>query len=237
MTRKEKNVNKIVTTDELQTILELHRKWLRSEPDGVRANLYGANLRGANLSGADLYGANLNEANLRGANLYGANLRGANLYGADLYGANLSGADLWRANLYGANLRGANLYGANLSGADLFGAKNVPFIPMACPDTGSYIGYKKVPGFIVKLEIPSDALRSSATGRKCRANKARVLAIENLDGTNAMVDSCASKYDPNFTYCVGEIVEVADFNPDRWIECAPGIHHFINRQEAVEYVL
>ena len=222
MTRKEKNVNKIVATDELQTILELHRKWLRSEPDGVRANLSGANL---------------NEANLRGANLSGSNLWRANLWRANLSGAYLRGANLSGANLYGANLNEANLREANLSGADLFGAKNVPFIPMACPDTGSYIGYKKVPGFIVKLEIPSDALRSSATGRKCRANKARVLAIENLDGTNAMVDSCASKYDPNFIYCVGEIVEVADFNPDRWIECAPGIHHFINRQEAVEYVL
>ena len=200
-------MNKIVTTDELQTILELHRKWLQSEPGGVRANLRGANLRRADLEGADL--------------------RGANLWRADL----------WRADLRGANLWGANLWRADLGRADLRGAKNVPFIPMACPDTGSYIGYKKVPGFIVKLEIPSDALRSSATGRKCRANKARVLAIENLDGTNAMVDSCASNCDPNFIYRVGEIVEVADFNPDRWIECAPGIHHFINRREAVEYVL
>ena len=215
-------MNKIVTTDELQTILELHRKWLQSEPGGVRANL-----RGANLWRADLEGADLKRADLRGANLWGVDLKRADLWGADLEGADLRGANLWGADLRGANLRGANLWGA----------KNVPFIPMACPDTGSYIGYKKVLGFIVKLEIPSDALRSSATGRKCRANKARVLAIENLDGTNAMVDSCASNYDPNFIYRVGEIVEVADFNPDRWIECAPGIHHFINRREAVEYVL
>ena len=225
-------MNKIITTDELRTILELHRKWLRSEPDGVRADLSGANLRRADLWGADLWGADL-----WGADLSGADLRGAYLGRANLWRANLWGADLGRANLSGANLWGADLRGANLWGADLRGAKNVPFIPMACPDVGSYIGYKKVPGFIVKLDIPSDALRSSATGRKCRANKARVLSIENLDGTNAEVDSCASNHDPNFIYRVGEIVEVADFNTDRWIECAPGIHHFINRQEAVEYQL
>ena len=230
-------MNKIVTTDELQTILELHRKWLQSEPGGVRANLRGANLWRADLWGANLRGSDLKRADLWGANLWGADLWRANLWGANLKRADLRGANLWGADLEGADLEGADLRGANLWGANLRGAKNVPFIPMACPDTGSYIGYKKVLGFIVKLEIPSDALRFSATGRKCRANKARVLAIENLDGTNAMVDSCASNYDPNFIYRVGEIVEVADFNPDRWIECAPGIHHFINRREAVEYVL
>ena len=70
-----------------------------------------------------------------------ADLYGANLSGADLRGANLRGANLRGANLYGANLRGANLRRANLSGADLSGAKNVPFIPMACPDTGSFIAF------------------------------------------------------------------------------------------------
>jgi hypothetical protein len=111
---------------------------LRNEPEGARANLYGANLygadlyganlSGANLSGANLYGADLYGADLSGADLYGANLYGANLYGADLYGANLSGADLYGANLYGANLYGANLYGANLSGADLCALGDMTYI-------------------------------------------------------------------------------------------------------------
>ena len=34
---------------ELDEILELHRKWLNGEPEGVRANLQGANLRKANI--------------------------------------------------------------------------------------------------------------------------------------------------------------------------------------------
>ena len=53
----------------IQKILDLHVKWLRSKPDGERANLTRANLEGANL-----WGANLEGANLRGANLWGANL-------------------------------------------------------------------------------------------------------------------------------------------------------------------
>ena len=110
--------------EELQKILEAHKKWINSEDDGVRAYLRGANLRGAYLSGAylrsaDLRGANLRSADLRGANLSGANLSGANLSGADLRGANLSGANLSGADLRGANLRGAYLRRADLRGANL----------------------------------------------------------------------------------------------------------------------
>ena len=122
---------------DLNKILDLHKKWLGNNPDGVRAelreadlrlanlgeadlrwaNLRGADLRGANLRGADLRGADLRWADLSGANLRGANLRGANLRGANLRGADLRGADLRWADLSGANLRGANLRGANLGGA------------------------------------------------------------------------------------------------------------------------
>lgn len=170
-------------------------------------------------------------ANLRGADLRGANLRGANLIGADLRGANL-----FKADLRGADLSGADLSGANLRGADLSGAKNIPYIPMACPDSGSFIGYKKANGYIIQLEILSDARRSSATGRKCRCDKAKVLEIQNLDGTPSGIDSVVSVYDSNFIYTVGSIVEEPKFCEDRWNECAPGIHFFINRREAVEYV-
>ena len=208
------------------------------------ANLYGAYLRGANLYGADLYGANLCGADLRGADLRGANLRGANLYGAYLRGANLRGADLYGANLRGANLYGANLYGANLRGADLYGA-DLPELAIAktsiLPDEGDIIGWKKAyvddtTPVIVKLLIPSDAQRSNATGRKCRASKARVLDLQDKQGNSLPPDTTAlSEYDTDFTYKTGETVQVENFDTDRWNECAPGIHFFITRIEAVEY--
>ena len=154
----------------------------------------------------------------------------ANLSGADLYGANLS-----RANLSRADLSRANLYGADLSGADLYGAKNVPFIPMACPDTGSFIGFKKASGHIVMLGIPEDARRLSATGRKCRCDKAIVIRIEEMDGTTSDLTEVVSDHDSSFVYKVGKMVSVPNFCEDRWQECSAGIHFFINRQEAVNY--
>ena len=165
-----------------------------------------------------------------------ADLRGADLCQANLHEANLSGADLYQADLRGANLHEANLYQANLRGADLHEAKNLNF-PIACPEEGSFIGFKKCQdGKIVKLKIPVDALRCSATGRKCRCSKAKVLSITNIDGTDANVGMAISKYDRNFIYKVGETIEVPNFNTDRWNECSTGIHFFITRQEAVDYV-
>ena len=155
---------------------------------------------------------------------------------ADLYGADLRRANLRRANLYEADLYGADLRRANLSGADLHEAKNLNF-PIACPEEGSFIGFKKCQdGKIVKLEITVDALRCSATGRKCRCSKAKVLSITNIDGTDANVGMAISKYDRNFIYKVGETIEVPNFNTNRWNECSTGIHFFITRQEAVDYV-
>ena len=154
---------------------------------------------------------------------------------ADLRFAKLRDADLIGADLRGVDLRGADLRYADLSGVDLSGAKNVPFIPYACPDTGAFIGYKKANGYIVELEILQNARRCSATGRKCRCDKAKVLSIQYLDGNIASIKSVSSGYDSNFIYTVGEIVEEPNYNEDRWDECSEGIHFFINRQEAVDY--
>ena len=201
-----------------KTVLEA----LKGEADLREANLREADLYGANLSGANLYGADLREADLREANLREANLREADLYGADLREANLR-----EANLREANLREANLYGANL-----YEAKGTY---MACPTDGSFIGWKKASGYIVKLQIPEDARRSSAGGEKCRCDKAFVIEIQNFDGTNADIETVCSDHDKNFVYTVGATVEVSDFDDDRWNECAPGIHFFIDRRAAVEY--
>lgn len=157
---------------------------------------------------------------------------------ADLTGAVLTGAVLTRADLTGADLTGADLTGADLTDAVLTRATVSVYtvgFALSCPDTGAFIGWKKAHGKIVKLLIPVDAKRSSATGRKCRCSKATVLAIENIDGSKAECDSVASNCDSGFVYKIGNTVEVANFCEDRWKECAPGIHFFITRQEAVLY--
>ena len=160
-----------------------------------------------------------------------ADLRGANLREADLWRA-----DLWRADLREADLRGANLWRANLREADLRGAKNIQ-MPLACPEQGEFISWKKGKGVngmpaIIKLKILEDAQRTSATGSKCRCDKALVLGIETEEGD---VEEARSIYDASFVYRTGEMVSVPNFDPNRWNECAPGIHFYINRQAAVEY--
>lgn len=170
-----------MTKEELKNVLDLHRKWLNNEDDGVRANL-----QGANLLGADLLGADLREANLQGA--------------------------------------------------DLWGAKNIPFLPFACPEKGEFVAFKKCNGYIVELLIPADAKRCSATTRKCRASYAKVLSITTLSVEPVKTDSVTNTaYSPNIVYKVGEFVYPDEFDDDRWNECSHGIHFFINRQEAVEY--
>jgi hypothetical protein len=187
-----------------------------------------ADLRGANLSETNLEGADLEGANLRGADLRWTNLRRADLTDADLTGADLEGANLRGADLRGADLRFADFTGANLTGAALY-------YPIACPEEGSFIAWKKAGDCIVKLEVLADAKRSSATSRKCRCDKAKVVAIEEKKGSESHITEVSSNYDKEFIYRVGEVVSVENFDDNRWAECAPGIHFFITREEAVEY--
>ena len=237
-----------MTQEELNKIVEQHQHWLKEGCDGwedMKADLGGANLREADLRGADLGGADLREANLREADLRGADLGGADLREANLRGADLGGADLREANLREADLRGANLRGANLSEADLRGAKNIDsvtynehtsFFALQCPETGAFTAWKKaiVAGqggaCIVELLVPSEAKRSSATSRKCRVSKAKVLSIKSIDGKEDF-DKAIAQYDNSFVYEVGQFVEPKNgFGEDRWVECDAGIHCFITRK-------
>ena len=174
--------------------------------------------------------ASLNHANLDGASLDGASLRGANLRGASLDGASLN-----HANLDGANLRGAYLVDANLRGASLDGAKDIPYIPLNCPSDGAFIGWKKVYGFLVKLEIPEDANRSSATTTKCRCDKAKVLEVTNINTNEQVSEIINESYNQLTHYKVGEMVYPDKFDDNRWNECSNGIYFFINKQDAIDY--
>jgi hypothetical protein len=203
------------------------------------AYLSGADLSGADLSGAYLSGAYLSGADLSGADLSGADLRSADLSGAYLSGANLSGADLSGANLRSANLRSAYLSGANLRSANLSGAIDADYaiaMTRILPE-GDIIGYKKAYDcktynkVVVKLRIPAEAKRSSAFGRKCRAEYAEVLEIIGENSVKAKSD-----YDSSFTYEVGQIVRPTKPFDDNWQEeCASGIHFFITKLEAENY--
>ena len=229
---------RIISSEELKTILENHRHWLAEDCDGWEAMC--ADLNDADLRNADLSLASLHYADLRNADLSYADLSYADLSRADLRSADLSYANLSGANLSGANLSRAAMKEAILNYADIRGAKNLPYIPMVCPEEGAFIGWKqakvgRLAYVIVKLEVPASAKRSSATSRKCRCDKAKVLEIYNFDGTVAKERKCYARYDNSFIYEVGKTAKVDDFDEDRWNECSQGIHFFMSRQEAIDY--
>ena len=212
--------------EQLQKILANHKNWLFGK-EGEKADLSNADLSNADLSYANLNYANLIDADLSNASLIGANLSYANLSYANLSYASLIYADLSKANLNYANLSNASLIGANLN--DALSNNNTSMYHLQCPEEGSYIAWKKCRNeVLIKLLIPEDALRSSATSRKCRASKATVLEIIGAE-------YAVSKHDSTFTYKVGGTLEVEDFDTNRWEDCSTGIHHFITRAEAESY--
>ena len=242
---KEDNTIKDTLIEALKNDADLRGAYLRGAYLRDAYLIY-ADLRGADLSGADLRGAYLRGAYLRGADLSDAYLRGADQSDAYLSDADLSSAylrdaclrdaDLRGAYLIYADLRGADLRDAYLSDADLSGAKQIPYIPLACPSDGAFIGWKKVGRYLVKLEIPEDAKRSSATTNKCRCDKAKVLDIICISD-NSPIDlqeiTCFNYH--KTIYKVGEMVYPDSFDEERWNECSHGIHFFINKQDAINY--
>ena len=126
-----------------------------------------------------------------------------------------------------ADLTSANLYGADLTSANL-GHRSI------VPECGAFIGWKRVCGAVLKLEILADAGRTSSyVGRKCRASAVKVLEAFP-DAGQAPLERWHSKHDASFTYAVGDVA-TAPLDADPRVECTTGIHFFLTRKEAEEY--
>ena len=206
--------------------------------DFSSANFRYANFSYANFSYADFYSANFSYANFRYSNFSStdfssADFSYANFRYANFHSANFRYADFSSANFRYANFSSANFYSANFSYADLtYIINEVTFgLTINCPEEGSFIGYKKAQGKIVKLLILEDSKRSSATSYKCRASKVKVLEIDNGNLLEVKTDW----HNSNLIYKVGETIEIKDFDNNRWNECSIGIHFFMSRKMAENY--
>lgn len=205
-----------MTQEQLDIVIAEHEKWIDDHKTGSCADLHGADLTGLKLCGA---------------NLSGADLHGANLHGADLREANLGGADFRWANLDEANLREANLSGVRLEFAiinnSILDEKESYRKGVILKD--AIIGYKKCrEAKIVTIEIPKGAIVFCINGSKCRTNKAIVKEIS--DG-----DIAISVHDKDFTYRVGNEIEIENFNLNPSVNCGSGIHFFKTKEEAKDY--
>lgn len=115
-------------------------------------------------------------------------------------------------------------------------AKGLDTIHSVCPETGGFIGWKRCQNNrVVKLYIPASAKRSSNIGRKCRCNKAFVLEIYDIT-TNKKCNIAQSIYDPNFKYKKFRMIKSKEFCENKWESCAQGIHFFMEKREAMEYI-
>lgn len=239
--------------------------------DGAR--FYDSVIRKANFTYAFLIGSDLRFVKAREAifdesSLIGALLNNSDFSKADFGGASIRGTSFCTSNLtcasfidatiVGANFLQANMMNANFDGAtidqvkfctDISVARNLPFIPQVCPESGSFIARKGglteghdsdnthySDQVVIKLEIPEDAKRSSGEGRKCRCSKAKVLEIRSITEPDKTYESAYSAYDLEFNYKVGEIITPDSYDENRWNICSNGLHFFMSREEAIMYV-
>lgn len=157
-----------------------------------------------------------------------------------LHGLWLAGDPLGsRANLSGAELYGANLSGAELSGADL---QKIIHLVSIVPEVGSFSAFKAArctetdQVVVVQLSVPATARRlGGLVGRKCRVSAAKVVSITTPDGA-VFKGVTRSDSDATFIYSKGQSVIPDSFDDDTTKECSHGIHVFLTRMEAIEYL-
>lgn len=248
-----------MTKEDIAEQLKRHKKFLsandgRLHPPAVfnHASLYNRNFSGINLSRARFHCAAFRRVNFSHANLAGANFERAafddvNFSDADLTGANFDGAYFIYANLENADMRGVSLEGTRFEHV-LINENTKIFIPLRCPSSGSFIGWKKAhyetpesteyyPHCIVKILVPEDARRSSAFGEKCRCDKAVILGAYDCATGCPLEQSIVirSVHSFDFAYHIGDTITIPDFDDHRWVECSYGFHFFIDEESAKNY--
>lgn len=148
----------------------------------------------------------------------------------------------------GACCRWADFSQADARGADFFRAVmeytrtdglltdgSTRWFRMHCPEQGAFVAYKKCADMrLVQLLIPAEARRVAATSTWGRCDRAKVLTIKSFDYRERFTEATSLQTD-SFVYRVGQWVSEPRFDPDRWLESAPGIYFWLTRQEAYDY--
>lgn len=220
------------------------------------ANLCGADLTNANLTGIKACNATFRDAVLKNAVLDNGILLNTDFVRTDLTNASFRMANVSHGNFMSASMHNTifsytdiyyTRFETNVTGAVFSNCKGYQHmfeyregIPMNCPSDGAFIGWKTIMDdhnrmYLVKLQIPEDARRSSSFGRKCRCDKAKVLEIKNMKTGELVNEVINNSYYKSTRYTCNKMVYPDSFDENRWIECSNGIHFFINRDEALNY--
>ena len=131
-------------------------------------------------------------------------------------------------NLSGADLNGADLGRADLNGADL---PNYSIVP----ESGAFNAWKVASGFLIKLEVPASARRcSSLIGRKCRAEKAKVIGVWSVGGKK-ITSNIGSDHTSNIRYQINKTTTADKYDDDPRVECTHGIHFWMTLREVEQW--
>lgn len=246
------------------------------------ASLDGLTLEDCNLSGAIFIDSTIVNCKMINIQLYKTGFYDCGIYNSKLkyidlnctkiIDSRINEVEAERIKMRKTEIIDTNIYDCNLNFISIMNGNDIidceildnkitsndkrEIVPLACPEKGSFIGFKKARTnpilgdyCIVELEIPADAKRSSATTRKCRCDKAKVLSIAKIDN-GEFISEAYSVYDPTFIYKVGEMICshgidakyvssiddcVQNFDSNRWNECSTGIHFFMSKNEAERY--
>lgn len=192
---------------------------------------------------ADFNGCDFTDVEMNyGTNFTEATFDRCNFKNANCYGSNFRDTSFWNTDLTKVDTREADFTNADFMNCKLDNIKHNECtcgIALACPEKGAFTAFKKAKLYngeycIVELQVPADALRSSATTRKCRVSKAKVVAVYKMD-EKSVKQNAYSTHTRSFVYKLGKTVEVKNFDKNRWNECSTGIHCFITKREAEQY--
>ena len=201
-------------------------------------------LEGMDFSRVDFSNSDFSNVNFRFCNFDKAKLQHTKFSNCDFSGSSFVAADLFSADLRTCDLSDTNCDGTNFFAALLWEAKldnllatdRTKFFRNYCPEEGYIFGYKKCFNErMVQLLIPKDAKRCSATTNACRCDKARVVAITDVNKKKGYKEAM-SFVDPNFIYRLGEMVYADSYNEDRWHDSSHGIHFWMSFEEALSYM-
>lgn len=179
--------------------------------------------------------AELCDGDFRGADLSSCDFRWTDIDYVCFDNANLSNVDMrWTKNSYWASFQEANMEDIELDGSpvndeSVEGAKNL-FIPMVCPEEGSFIAWKKCrDGKVAKIQILENALRTGGTRYTCRASE--VLILEIYDGEETC-DEAVNISDDKVIYHKGDYIKDEEEFDSSINHNGTGIHFYITRAEA-----
>ena len=236
---------KKMTKKELKSLLDDFRNKEGEEYlDLTYISMRTKKLEGMDFSRVDFSNSDFKNVNFRSCKFDNAKLQHTKFENCDLSGSSFAYADLFSADLRACDLSGSNFDGTDFFAALLWEAKldnllvtdRTKFFRNYCPEEGYIFGYKKCFNErMVQLLIPKDAKRYSSTTNACRCDKARVVAITDVNKKESYKEAM-SFVDPNFIYRLGEMVYADSYNEDRWHDSSHGIHFWMTFEEALGYM-